>query len=357
MFRRFDIVNEFVKQIADILRAGAGFGVALEAEHGLVGQLDALQSVVEQGFVGNPCVSGQGVGIDGEAVVLAGDDDFAAVQVLHGVVCAVVAEVHFQGFCTDGEADELVSQADAEDGFAACHQFLYGFDGVGTRLGVAGAVGQEYAVRIERQHLFRAGLGGDDGQAAAALGEHTQDVGFYAEIVSDNVERLFGRGNETFAQRPFAFGPFVGFCAGNFFCQIFADHAAERGDEFLRFFNRGVRAGQNRAALCAFFTQQGGQAAGVDVGDGDGFVAHQIVMQAFGGAEVAVQERQVADNQACGINAAAFFIFNVGAGIADVGVGEGNDLFAVGRVGQDFLIAGHGSVEHDFAGSRTFVTD
>ena len=79
-------------------------------------------------------------------------------------------------------------------------------------------------------------------------------------------------------------------------------------------------------------------------------------MQAFGCAEVAVQERQVADNQTGGVNAAAFFVFGVGAGIADVGVGEGNDLFAVGRVGQDFLIAGHGSVEHDFAGSRTFVT-
>ena len=119
MFCRFHIVNEFVKQIADILRAGAGFGVALEAEHGFVGQLDALQGIVKQGFVGNPCVGGQGVGIDGEAVVLAGDDDFAAVQILHGVVCAVVAEVHFQSFCTDGEADELVSQTDAEDGFAA----------------------------------------------------------------------------------------------------------------------------------------------------------------------------------------------------------------------------------------------
>ena len=63
----------------------------------------------------------------------------------------------------------------------------------------------------------------------------------------------------------------------------------ERGDEFLRFFDRSVRTGQNRAALRAFFAQQRGQAAGVDVSDGDGFVAHQIVVQAFGGAEVAVQ--------------------------------------------------------------------
>ena len=169
--------------------------------------------------------------------------------------------------------------------------------------------------------------------------------------------RLFGRGNETFAQFPFAFGPFVSFCAGNFFCQIFTNHAAECGNQFLCFFNRGICTGQDCTALRAFFTQQGGQAAGIDVGDGDGFVAYQIVVQAFGCAEVAVQERQVADNQTGGVNAATFFVFGVGAGVADVWVGEGNDLFAVGRVGQDFLIAGHGSVEHDFAGSRTFVTD
>ena len=79
LFCRLHIVNEFVEQITDVLRAGAGFGVALEAEYRFVGQFDTLQGVVEQGFVGNSCVGGQGVGIDGEAVVLAGDDDFATV--------------------------------------------------------------------------------------------------------------------------------------------------------------------------------------------------------------------------------------------------------------------------------------
>ena len=56
----------------------------------------------------------------------------------------------------------------AENRFAAFHQFLYGFDGVVARFGVAGAVGQEYAVRIECQYFFRAGLRRNDGQAAAA---------------------------------------------------------------------------------------------------------------------------------------------------------------------------------------------
>ncbi len=158
-FCRFHIANEFVKQIADILRLGLASGWPWKLEHRFVGQLDALQSVVKQGFVGNACVSGQGVGINGKTVVLAGVDDFAAVQILHRVVRTVVAEAHFQGFRADSEADELVSQADAENRFAAFHQFLHGFDGVGARLRVAGAVGQELAVRIECQHVLMRSFG------------------------------------------------------------------------------------------------------------------------------------------------------------------------------------------------------
>ena len=44
-----------------------------------------------------------------------------------------------------------------------------------------------------------------------------------------------------------------------------------------------------------------------------------------------------------------FDIFVVGADIADMGKGEGDDLRGVGRVGENFLIAGHGGVEADFA--------
>ena len=117
--------------------------------------------------MGNACVGGQSVGIDGETVVLAGNDDFAAVQILYRVVGTVMAEAHFQGFCADSEADELVSQANAENRFAAFHQFLYGFDGVVARLGVAGAVGQENAVRIECQDIFRAGLRRNDGSGGS----------------------------------------------------------------------------------------------------------------------------------------------------------------------------------------------
>jgi hypothetical protein len=42
-------------------------------------------------------------------------------------------------------------------------------------------------------------------------------------------------------------------------------------------------------------------------------------------------------------------ILAVGADIADMREGEGDDLAGIGRVGQDFLIAGDRGVETDFA--------
>ena len=50
-------------------------------------------------------------------------------------------------------------------------------------------------------------------------------------------------------------------------------------------------------------------------------------------------------------------IFAVRAGIADVWVGQCDDLAAVRRVGQDFLIPGHRRIEHDLADGLAFGAD
>jgi hypothetical protein len=98
--------------------------------------------------------------VDRKTVVLAGDADAAAVQVLHGVVGAVVAELHLEGLGTRGQRHDLVAQADAEGGLAAVDQLAHGGDGVVAGLGVARAVGQEDAVGLELQHLGRRRLAG-----------------------------------------------------------------------------------------------------------------------------------------------------------------------------------------------------
>ena len=157
------IGNKFVEQIADVVWAGAGFGVALEGEGRAVGQFDALQRTVKQRTVGYAGVGGQGGGIDFKAVVLAGNHHAAAVQILHGVVGAVVAERHFAGLAAEREPQKLVAETDAEKGFAAFEHLAQGGNGVVAGFGVARAVGEEDAVGIQGEGFGGGGLRGDDG--------------------------------------------------------------------------------------------------------------------------------------------------------------------------------------------------
>src|SRR5712691_13469187 len=70
-----------VEQIAHVMRAGARFGVPMVAERGPVGASEALQAAVEERHVGGLEVRRERVRIDREAVVLAGDEDRAALQI------------------------------------------------------------------------------------------------------------------------------------------------------------------------------------------------------------------------------------------------------------------------------------
>ena len=76
------------------MRSRTCFRVALEAEDWLADQFESLQAAVEQGYVSYPRIPRQRVGIDREAVILAGDHDSSAIQILHRVICTMMAEFH-----------------------------------------------------------------------------------------------------------------------------------------------------------------------------------------------------------------------------------------------------------------------
>src|SRR3546814_8708030 len=73
--------DEFVEQHDDVVRARAGFGMALEAEGGTVGELEALQRAVEQRYVRDPRIGRQRGRVDADAVVLAGDEHALGIEV------------------------------------------------------------------------------------------------------------------------------------------------------------------------------------------------------------------------------------------------------------------------------------
>src|SRR5579872_2683279 len=105
---------EALEQRLQVVRTGAGLRMTLEAESRPVLQRDSLQRAVEQRAMRGPDILRQRGLIDGEPVVLAGDEDPPGFQILHGMVRAVMAELHLHGASTHGQAQDLMPQADAE---------------------------------------------------------------------------------------------------------------------------------------------------------------------------------------------------------------------------------------------------
>src|SRR5690349_11853847 len=110
----FHHLREPIEEIAEVVRARARLGMALEAERGFVGERKALKRAVEERDVRDPSVGRQRRRIDREAVVLAGDQHLAGVLVEHGMVRTVMAELHLERPASDGEPEQLMAQTDAE---------------------------------------------------------------------------------------------------------------------------------------------------------------------------------------------------------------------------------------------------
>ena len=83
----------------------------------VVGGDEAFTAVVVQVDVGNGDIGGQGVGVYGETVIVAGDLHGVVVGELHGLITAAMPKFEFVGVCPQGQRQDLMPQADAEDGF------------------------------------------------------------------------------------------------------------------------------------------------------------------------------------------------------------------------------------------------
>src|SRR5208282_4878226 len=64
--------------------------------------------------------------------------------------------------------------------------------------------------------------------------------------------------------------------------------------------------------------------------------------------------RKLAHDQSLDIRMHGFVVFGIRAVVSDFRVGQDDDLTAVGGVGEDFLVAGDGSIKNDFAGAFAF---
>jgi hypothetical protein len=91
------------------------------------------------------------------------------------------------------------------------------------------------------------------------------------------------------------------------------------------------------------------QCTGVDVGQHGHFELLKIFFRNLLRAPVGADLRELADDQSLYIGTRRLVVFNVGAVISDLRIGKNDDLSGVGRIGENFLIAGDGSIKNYFA--------
>jgi hypothetical protein len=90
------------------------------------------------------------------------------------------------------------------------------------------------------------------------------------------------------------------------------------------------------------------QRTGINVPDNGNLVAIEIELGGFGRAPVGGNLGEFPDDEGFDVGTRGFFVIEIGADVADVGIGEANDLPRVTRIGKNFLIAGETRIENDF---------
>ena len=125
----------------------------------------------------------------------------------------------------DGQRQQLVAQADAEDRHLA-QQPADGLHGVAHRGRVARAVGEEDAVGLQGQRLLGRPVGGDDGDLATDGGQIPEDAALDAEVVGHHAEaqaRALSARAEPGARASHSYGSRAGHGAG----QVLPGHGRE----------------------------------------------------------------------------------------------------------------------------------
>ena len=245
-----------------------------------------------------------------------------------------------------------MSQADAEDRQSALDQRLNGGDGVAAgRRRVARTVGQEDPVRRHLEDSLGRTIGRHHRDLAVERGEAPQDVLLRPEVDRHHVVARVLEPAVAPARRPGGFLPDIALGAGDLLCQV---HALEPGPRARGLAHRvqvqralGIvtDAAPGRPAV----PDPAGQGPRVYAAQTDQPVALEPGIEMLGGAPVGRLGDVQPKHQPAREGRGGLHVFPVGADIADMGKGEGDDLSGVGRIGQDLLVAGHRGVEADLA--------
>ena len=174
-----------------------------------------------------------------------------------------------------------------------------------------------------------------------------------AEVVGDDAESRCRPGNSTAVEIETAVLPAIGRARGDDTRQIHAGQprkAARGGQRALRRIGlHRLGTGHDAAGLRAVVAQDARQLARIQAGDADDAMPREAGRQTLLTAPIAGQPRYVTYDQPGRVHGSGLGIGCVAAGIADVRIGQGDDLPGVGRIAEYLLVAGDGGVEHHLA--------
>src|SRR5581483_11656174 len=334
-----DHSHEVIEEIERVVRPWCRLGVVLHGDHGLAPVPEAFQRLIIQIDVRVfDIVLAQRVGIDGEAMILRGDLDAAAAQILDRMIAAAMSELQLVRPAAERESEQLMAEADAEERNLA-DELADVLLRVGDRFRIARSVGEQDAVELRVENRARIGLRGEDGDVAILPRELAEDVALHAEVVHRDAALRTGRVFIEVVLRR---------CA-HALHEIEARHRgriADLGDDVV---DRTIGARRDHAAHRPFVADAPRESARVDALNRADVRGGEV----GGERRFRVQVRRLFDrvphDEACDLRSIALLHDVLDPVVADVRVGHHDDLKAVGRIGRDFLIAGQRSVEDDFA--------
>src|SRR5467141_318801 len=160
-----------------ILRSRARLRVELHREDRPILEAQTFERPVEQRGLGLLQARRQGLPRHGEAVVMRGDLDAAGCEILNRMVAAAVTQMHLDGASAEGEGEQLVPKADAEDRQPRGKQLAdYGDGEDAGRRRIARTIGEKYSIGPQCEDRRGRSACRDDGDAAAETSQAAQDV-------------------------------------------------------------------------------------------------------------------------------------------------------------------------------------
>ena len=293
--------------------------------------------------------------VNGEAVVHGGDLDLAGDEVLHRMIGAVMALVHFHGLGADRDAEHLMAETDAKSWHALVddvadhrHRVRAG------RRRIARAVREKDAVGLERKNVLARGLRRHHGHAAAFACELAQDIALDAVVERDHVKARPLLAAIALAPPPRRLVPGEALARGHHRHEIHADEARP----FARFLLEGIEIEPARGLVRnhrvghALEANSAGERARVDAGEADDAARFEPLVEMASRAVIrrrrdgGVQHDAARPRRRRHVH--RLDVVLVGADIADMRECEGDDLPGIGGIGEDLLVAGHRRVEADF---------